>query len=48
LVSGFWQVKVSTKDWEKTVFTILFGTNEFLVMPFELINIDQNSLIVIS
>ncbi|RHZ83688.1 hypothetical protein Glove_88g56 [Diversispora epigaea] len=32
------QVEVSAKDQEKTAFTIPFGTYEFLVMPFRLIN----------
>ena len=38
LASGFWQVEVSAKDREKTAFTTPFGTYEFLVMPFGLIN----------
>jgi len=38
LASGFWQVEVSVKDREKTAFTTPFGTYEFLVMPFGLIN----------
>src|SRR5688572_6624324 len=38
LASGFWQVEVFSKDWEKTAFTTPFGIYEFIVMPFELIN----------
>ena len=38
LASGFRQVEVSVKDREKTAFTTPFGTYEFLVMPFGLIN----------
>jgi RNase H-like domain found in reverse transcriptase/Reverse transcriptase (RNA-dependent DNA polymerase)/gag-polyprotein putative aspartyl protease len=38
LTSGFWQVTMDTADREKTAFCTRFGTYEFTVMPFGLMN----------
>jgi hypothetical protein len=38
LTSGFWQVQMDPADQEKTAFTTKFGTYEFTVMPFGLMN----------
>jgi hypothetical protein len=38
LTSGFWQVAMDPDDQEKTAFTTHFGTYEFTVMPFGLMN----------
>jgi hypothetical protein len=38
LTSGFWQVAMHAVDQEKTAFSTKFGTYEFTVMPFGLMN----------
>jgi hypothetical protein len=38
LTSGFWQVRINAQDQEKTAFSTKFGTYEFTVMPFGLMN----------
>ena len=38
LTSGFWQISMDLKDQEKTAFSTKFGTYEFTVMPFGLMN----------
>jgi hypothetical protein len=38
LTSGFWQVAMNAIDQEKTAFSTKFGTYEFTVMPFGLMN----------
>src|SRR6185436_5457913 len=38
LTSGFWQVRMNAQDQEKTAFSTKFGTYEFTVMPFGLMN----------
>mmetsp|Transcript_606 Transcript_606/g.751 ORF Transcript_606/g.751 Transcript_606/m.751 type:complete len:133 (-) Transcript_606:2588-2986(-) len=38
LASGYHQIEVDSKDWEKTAFTTPFGLFEFKVMPFGLCN----------
>jgi len=38
LTSGFWQVRMNVQDQEKTAFSTKFGTYEFTVMPFGLMN----------
>jgi hypothetical protein len=38
LTSGFWQVRMNAQDQEKTTFSTKFGTYEFTVMSFGLIN----------
>ena len=38
LKSGYWQVDMTQKEWEKTAFTIGTGLWQFTVMPFGLCN----------
>jgi hypothetical protein len=38
LTSSFWQVRMNAQDQEKTAFSTKFGTYEFTVMPFGLMN----------
>lgn len=38
LTSGFWQVRMNAQDQEKTAFSTKYGTYEFTVMPFGLMN----------
>ena len=38
LTSEFWQVRMNAQDQEKTAFSTKFGTYEFTVMPFGLMN----------
>jgi hypothetical protein len=38
LTSGFWQVRMNAQDQEKTAFSIKYGTFEFTVMSFGLMN----------